>query len=465
MSLRPSAPVAYRTAADVATAGLCCICGMCAAVCPRGAISLTRRGSFPWPEVDQSKCAACGLCLAVCPGIGVDLDALNAQIFGVAAADPLLGSCLKFAIGAVSEPAERGRRTSGGLATAVMVYGLEKRLWQAAVVSTTSPEAPLVPKTYLARTVAEIRATANSLYCPVPACAGLAALRDFDGRACFVGLPCHIHALRQAQQRLPWLREKVPFVIGLFCSSLHGFFATEAFLRYHRIDPAKVTLFAYKSTGWPKMITVQVRGERRPRRFARGRCSAWLDRLRYAGAFQPRSAFVNPRCFFCPDHLARLADLSLGDVFLPEYIEAEQGHGLAIMRTPMAVQLLEELCGVGRVFLEEIPPERAVAAQRSALAAKCRVRAHLTLAERAGRPFPNFSGVPNLPMTSADRWLAWIEWQQTRLATRREMWWLLPYLAPLVALAHVAGKLHPRTGRPAHTDTSHPPDKEGRPSM
>lgn len=46
---------------------LCCGCGACAGVCPRGAISMQYSAEgFLYPCIDNSKCIQCGLCLKSC---------------------------------------------------------------------------------------------------------------------------------------------------------------------------------------------------------------------------------------------------------------------------------------------------------------------------------------------------------------------------------------------------------------
>ena len=48
----------------------CCGCGSCSAICPTGAILLTKDDfGFSIPIIDNSKCIKCGLCASVCPSI------------------------------------------------------------------------------------------------------------------------------------------------------------------------------------------------------------------------------------------------------------------------------------------------------------------------------------------------------------------------------------------------------------
>lgn len=46
---------------------LCISCGICAANCPNDCITIERKGSQYFPEVNLDKCVKCGLCRKVCP--------------------------------------------------------------------------------------------------------------------------------------------------------------------------------------------------------------------------------------------------------------------------------------------------------------------------------------------------------------------------------------------------------------
>lgn len=46
---------------------LCCGCGACAAVCPRGAVEMVADDEgFLFPEVDEAVCVRCLICEGVC---------------------------------------------------------------------------------------------------------------------------------------------------------------------------------------------------------------------------------------------------------------------------------------------------------------------------------------------------------------------------------------------------------------
>lgn len=44
----------------------CTGCGLCAAVCPKGAIQINIQGIHYFPKIDKSKCIDCGLCQKQC---------------------------------------------------------------------------------------------------------------------------------------------------------------------------------------------------------------------------------------------------------------------------------------------------------------------------------------------------------------------------------------------------------------
>ena len=425
----------YSTVADVAAAGLCCFCGACQEVCPNKAVALRWGGAFPVPVVDSDICTNCGLCVAVCPGHNVEFDKLNTELFGQIPDDKILGHHQSIYVGGINDSEARFRRTSGGIAKELAIEGLKSGQWDGVLLSRLCQDNPLRTETYLAVTAEEVNSAASSLYCPVPACAGWQSARDFPGKLCFVGLPCHIQALRKGQ-RLDWLRKKIFFSIGLFCSGTPGFYATEAFLLYHGIDPQQVSAFEYRSEGWPGEICVEVKGESEAHKFARGSAAKLLDELRFGAAFHRRGVFTHRRCLLCPDHTAELSDVSLGDAWRIDYHEekGKPGLNIVIVRSGQAQQLLERMLDDKIIFLDNISRQEVIKSQRECLFSKKNLNGLFSLLERRHLARPDFSGQPVIKTGKLDRLTAWVEWNQLKLAKNKRLWRLLPLLTPVMVL-------------------------------
>ncbi len=441
MSDGNSNAVEFATVADVADAGLCCFCGACEGVCPQDSISLDLSGSFPRPVVDSVRCTHCGFCVEICPGLSVDFDAINSDFFGKPAVDRVLGNYIDAYIGGVTDPDQRNRRTSGGIAKGIGIWGLEKGYWQGVVVSRFCGQTIGRTEAFIATTAADVESSSSSLYCPVPVCSIWKLLRDFSGKVCMVALPCQIHALRKAQQKLGWLREKVAFVTGLFCCSTPGFAATEAFLKYHGIDPDEISSLEYRSQGWPGEICVHLRESEEIHCFKRGVETGFFDKLRFGAAFHRRGGFADRRCLTCADYTAEFADVSLGDAWGLGPKKEKLGLNIVLVRSTKAHELFEEAQGEGRVFLETVSRQQVVGSHRGSLLSKKKCGAMFGLLRRKNNALPLYTGQPVLGRSVWESLVARLEMAQWQLARNRRLWALLPLMVPLMSvLRRIAGR-------------------------
>ncbi len=414
----------------VRRAGLCCSCGACSSLCPADCIGWDETGTFPQPAVDADRCVDCGLCVKICPGVGVDFRSLSVSGLSRPYEDDILGPASGFYFGYAANEDLRARRTSGGLVTALAAWGLAAGRWEAVAVSRLKPAGFLASETVLATTRQQIEAAANSLYCPVPAARIFGDMRAFDGRVCFIGLPCHVHALRKAQQEIPALRERVVLAVGLFCSGTFSRCATETFLKMHGIERCDSDVVNYRNRG---SISVAHADTGQTHRFARGSADGFRSAVRFGVCYGRRGGFTHPRCLVCPDQTAELADLSVGDAWGRRPVSL-LGISTAIERSARAAEILRTAAQDGCIELEPATRQEVIATQRQCLATKKRLGPALRRFAAGNEAVPVFTGQPELPLRRSDRWTARLEWVQQRLARRRPTSALLKILFLVMSL-------------------------------
>ena len=433
--------------------GLCMGCGTCAGVCPLGAVEMVhdqRRGVYV-PRVDDNLCNQCGLCYQVCPGHAVDIDALDMALFGKLPDYPWLGNYIQCYLGHATDYDIRFNATSGGLVTTLLIHALEEGMIDGAIVTRMRQDRPLEPQVFIARTPEEIIEAARSKYCPVPANAGLREVMESSGRYAAVGLPCHVHGIRKAQQLAGAVREKVVLVLGLVCSNSATFLGTEYYLMQLGIDPNEVTRLDYRGRGWVGYITVRLKsgeevsisksmGHVRVRLEDDGRTAVpepGESRFRRQALHQYafHRAFVIPRCLVCCDQTAELADLSFGDARLPETRGETAGKSLVVSRTGAGENLLRRAESTGKLELSEVTAEQFVTGCTSAF--KRGVGGRYYALKVLKQPVPEYR-TAKLAQPGPFRYLGIVPFLPSYLQSHRAIW---PLLYPLALLFAVTGRM------------------------
>ena len=243
------------TIASVVKDGLCTGCGTCIALCPKEAIELTinKKKGIYIPKLNEEKCNKCGICYKVCPGHEVDFKVLNLEIFGKEPEDILIGNYLNCYIGHSTDYDIRYNSASGGLVTALLIHMLEDGLIDGALVTRMKRDKPLEPEPFIARTKEEIIEARGSKYCPVPANVALREILEAEEweRFAVVGLPCHIHGIRKAEQINKKLKERIVLHIGIVCNHAPTILATEFLLEKIKVKKEDVKKLDYRGEGWP----------------------------------------------------------------------------------------------------------------------------------------------------------------------------------------------------------------------
>lgn len=335
---------------DVIDNGLCCNCGACEGICPTNAIELQidHEKKEYTPVIDEMKCNNCNLCYSVCPGHSVNYKQLNDFFFNKDPQDLLMGNYLNCYLGFVTDDHIRFNSASGGLVTGILIYALDKGIIDGALVTRMSKENPLEPEPFIARTPGEIIEASKSKYCPVPVCKVLKEIiNSADDKLAVVGLPCHIHGIRNAEMMNKFLREKIVLHLGIFCSHTDTFWQTDSLLSKWGIEPNEVQEINYRGDGWPGNMTITLKNGK-------------IWRIPFSDALSQHTLWINAifRCLFCPDLTAEISDMSFGDPWIPKIIETEKiGQSIVICRTKNAERILSNAVAGGYIQLDDLSPE------------------------------------------------------------------------------------------------------------
>lgn len=371
-----------KTVKEIYEKGLCTGCGNCAGVCPEDALNMVRdKDGVYTPILNPQRCIGCRLCVEVCPGYTPDLEKLSKHIFGKEPEDLLLGNYIHCFTGHSTDEKVRYESASGGVATTLLIFALEERMIDGAIVTKMSESSPLEPKVFVAKTKEEIISASKSKYCPVPVNTVLKYIINHNDRVAIVGLPCHIHGLRKAEFLKKELRDRVVLRIGLFCSHTVNFLGTEFLLKRAGIRVEDVVKLDYRGRGWPGGMTIKLRDT----------SEKFLPTPFYWGHFFAPFFFTPMRCTLCSDPANELADISLCDAWLPELKGHNTGESIIVTRTGCGEKILQKAVSNGKLRVMKIGRDKVIQSQKGILYFKKKgLKARVSLMKMLGKEVPEF---------------------------------------------------------------------------
>jgi len=347
-----------KTISSVRDNGLCTQCGICVAICPCNAIRMVKSDSLGiyLPLINKERCKCCGLCVRYCPGHLVDFRELNLEFFDRQPLDRSLGNYLKCWIAHSNDCNIRYNSASGGIVSQLLIFALDKKIIDGALVVGMKEDNPLEPTPFIARSKKEILSASKSKYCPVPANVALKQILAEDGRFAVVGLPCHIHGIRKAELLNPELRKKIVLHICLMCSHMVNFLGTEFIIKKIHVPKEQVSQLSYRGKGWPGAMTIKLKNKSS---FNIPLVGSWNSYWPIFSSF----FFTPTRCTMCPDQTGELADISLGDAWLPELRSDKIGESIIITRTKAAESMLSAMASSRVISLMQVSPEKVKQSQ------------------------------------------------------------------------------------------------------
>lgn len=349
---------------DVIGGGMCIGCGSCvAALQPDGAaMAFDRYGQYKPQGAFTSERSTRFAQLCPFSPSARNEDHLSDERFPVATnSDLRLGRFKAAYVGAVAEPDFRSNGSSGGMVSWVAAELLRRGLVDGVAHVKPSGEGGFF-RYSISRTQEELHAGAKSRYYPVELSEVLDQIRATPGRYAVVGVPCFIKAVHLLRAQDELFRTRIAFTLGLFCGHMKSARLVESFAWQTDTTIDAVTRAEYRLKGperpanWYTAQLTLKNGEVRQKDWFYLADGDWG-----AGFFQ------NSACNWCDDVLAETADISFGDAWVEPYSSDWRGTNVAVVRSPIMLEMIEAGIADGRLDLKAVDADYIANTQAAGL--------------------------------------------------------------------------------------------------
>jgi coenzyme F420 hydrogenase subunit beta len=366
---------------DVASYQLCCGCGACAYADPETyeMIDTLKFGRRPRRKRAAGESSDA---FAVCPGHllrhgsetaspGLDRDLL-----------PLWGPVLGLWEGYAADEELRFKGSSGGAASSLALFGLEKAGIRGVLHVAPRIGTPYLNGTVLSTSREGLLAGAGSRYAPASPCDGLAMIEKADGPCIAVGKPCDIAAVNNASAIRSALKEKIALTISVFCAGTPTNQGVLAMIRAFGVpDPRALVSLRYRGHGWPgdAEATFMNGPTLETRQMTYDRC--------WGSILQKHRQW---RCYICPDHTGEFADISVGDPWYRSDRGSNPGQSLVLARTERGRAFLAAAAASGYIRIGETSADALSASQPGLIKTRGSLWARLIALRMLGVPAPRY---------------------------------------------------------------------------
>ena len=357
--------------------------------------------------------------------IGRIVDRLTRKDWTVQELSAILGSDASAAWTTHAADSEiRAEATSGGTVSALVIHGIERGLFDGAILCTTSIEDGKVrAKFVLARTKEDVLSCRGSKYVETRFLREvLPILRSTPGRFAVCGLPCDISNLRRWEERDPELADRVALRIALFCGHNSRKELIDGItLRLSReASPARLVDFHFRRGHWRGALLATYSNG-----VSISKPATYFTDYRNLGCFSEK------KCIACFDHFGYDSDLSIGDVWLYSLRHDSIKHSGVLVRTDRAAQLMSSAIEGQVIAATSVPIRMMLDGQSRSAPSHYNITARSQAGRRLGIYVPDPIG---LKTTWVQRLSAYVGLLNMRLSEQPNSAWIFSIPRPLIRL-------------------------------
>lgn len=304
---------------------LCTACGACILSCPQRAISIIEDSAgFLKARIDRSLCINCAKCLDICPQFNFpQFNSLD---------DYFIGNYLESYIGHANNKRVREVGQSGGIVTALLLYLLDSKKIDNAILNRFNPET-LSTEVKLASSDEDVLKSAGSLYVQSSVLSEI----DPSKKSAIVTLGCQSQGLMALKRRKLY---KPEYIIGLICAGNYSRQYIEAIIgdRYLNKDIEYFRFRDKRFSGWPGNIAIYLRN---------GKIINMNPKVRH----RLKKVYECYHCLFCFDQMNIMSDLVIGDPWGIKINNNDRtlGESIIIARTEKGKELIDEAISKGYI--------------------------------------------------------------------------------------------------------------------
>jgi coenzyme F420 hydrogenase subunit beta len=277
----------------IINSGFCTYCGACEAACPVHAITVEE------DKINHFDCSkhieSCPICYDICP----HSEELSLESLKFVSDAPIkregLGNYRRILLAQAADPKLRQLGHGGGVVTTLLTNAIERGIIDSAIVSQAETNVPIKPKALVGEVPDDVFAAVGSKFFPssVARAYGSAVYEYGKANIAFVGVPCHVSALRKLEAWEHKITGNLKVIIGLFCFWTLSFgHLLDFLLKNYNIKPDEI-----KRLDILKELIVQT---------DKGTVTVPLSEV------QPN---ILTSCETCTDFTSELADLSVGSAY------------------------------------------------------------------------------------------------------------------------------------------------------